>query len=510
MTPDTRQAKKTRPPRAKKPRPALGVRNHAALLEQMVKTAASLPGMICSFRLQPDGRISLPYASSAINDLYAVAPEDVAGDFGPVLCRFHPADLEHVLASINESARSMTQWSDEWRYDHPVKGERWIGGCSMPTRESDGSILWHGYVQDITERKDHEQRLAKLNAFLRIVTDAVPALISYVDAGLRYRMVNRGYERWFGRSAEETEGRQVRKVLGEAAWTAVAPYMKRALAGEAVEYEAEIPYKDGGTRWVHASYLPDRDEDGQVRGFVVMVIDHSERRRIDDELRQSRQQFIDLMARHDNIHESERRHMAHEIHDELGQLLTGMRLAFSAFRLRGNGGRKGELGQTADQLERLLDDATGVVRRISGNLRPVLLEHGLLPALEGLAMDFRNMTRISCRLTVSGKPRQVGDARTMAAFRIAQESLTNIARHAQAMSVSIHISYTADHLRMLVQNDGPGFDAAAALKSRASLGLFGMRERAALAGGRLEIISTPGTKGTRLELELPLDTRTEP
>lgn len=505
------------PARAKRSTPALaggrrsirGVPNREDLLKQLEKTAASMPGMICSFRLRPDGRISLPYASSAINDLYAVAPEDVAEDFGPVLCRMHPADVNRVMASIHESARSMTQWRDEWRFDHPVKGERWIEGCSMPVRESDGSILWHGYVQDITERKDHEQRLAKLNAFLRIITDAVPALISYVDVDLRYRMVNRGYERWFGRAAEETEGRLVREVLGEAVWTAVTPYLERVLAGEAVEYEAELPYKYGGTRWVHVSYLPDRGEDGQVRGFVVMVIDHSERRRIEEELRQSRQQFIDLMARHDNIHESERRHMAHEIHDELGQLLTGMRLAFSAFKLRGDGARKGELGQTVDQLERLLDDATGVVRRISGNLRPVLLEHGLLPALEGLAMDFRNMTRISCRLTVSGEPRQIGDAPTMAAFRIAQESLTNIARHAQAMSVSIHLSYTADHLRMLVQNDGPGFDAAAALKSRASLGLFGMRERAALAGGRMEIVSTPGMKGTRLELELPLGTRTD-
>ncbi len=481
--------------------------NRAALIEQLEKTAASLPGMICSFRLQPDGRASLPYASPAIRDLYAVAPEDVAEDFGPVLRRVPPADAERIMASINESARTMAQWRDEWRFNHPVKGERWIEGCSMPVREGDGSILWHGYVRDITERKEREQRLAKLHAFLRLIIDAVPALIAYVDADLRYRMVNRAYERWFGRSAEETEGRLAREVLGDAAWDRVLPYVKRALAGETVEYEAELPYKHGGTRWVQASYLPDRGEDGRVRGFVVMVIDHTVRRRIEEELRQSREQFIDLMAHHDNIHESERRHMAHEIHDELGQLLTGMRLAFSALRLRGDSGRKEDIRQTADQLERMLDDATGVVRRISGNLRPVLLEHGLLPALEGLALDFRNMAGIACRLTASGEPRQIDDARATAVFRIMQESLTNIARHARATSVSVHLSYTPERLRMLVQDDGRGFDAAATLKSRASLGLFGMQERAALAGGCLKIISALHTKGTHLELDLPLGTK---
>ena len=483
--------------------------DRASLLEQLEKTAASMPGMICSFRLQPDGRVSLPYASPSIRDLYDVAPEDVAEDFSPVLRRLHPLDLKRIMASIAESARTMSQWRDEWRFTHPVKGERWIEGCSMPVRESDGSILWHGYVHDITERKDREGRLAKLHAFLRIITDAVPALIAYVDADLRYRMVNRSYERWFGRSASNIEGHLASEVLGDAAWRRILPYVQRVLAGEVVEYETEVPYKDGGSRWVQASYLPDRSEVGQVRGFVVMVIDHTERQRIEDELRQSRQQFVDLMARHDNIHESERRHMAHEIHDELGQLLTGMRLAFSALRMRGNGTRKVDICPTVDQLERLLDDATGVVRRISGNLRPVLLEHGLLPALEGLAMEFRNMTRITCRLTVSGEPRQIDEARAVAAFRIAQESLTNIARHAHATSVTMHLSYTDDRLRILVQNDGRGFDAPAAMKSRASLGLFGMQERAALAGGCLRIVSTPAMTGTRMELDLPLDRKVD-
>lgn len=469
----------------------------------LVKLAASVPGVICSFRLRPDGTTAMPYASPAIFDLYGIRPEEVAGDTGPIFSRIHPDDAKRITISVADSALAMTQWHEEWRFDHPLKGERWIEGRSMPVREPDGGVVWHGYLHDVTERKEQERRIAELNAFLRLLADAVPALISYVDADLRYRMVNRAYERWFGHPAEEIVGRSAREVLGDAAWEKVSPYMRRALAGESVEYEAELPYKDGGTRWVHASYLPDINAQSNVRGIVVMVVDLTEHRQIEDELRRSRKQFADLMARQDGIRDAERRHVAREVHDELGQLLTGMRMTLSALRLRGEP-KKADVIHTAEQLDKMLDQTTDVVRRISVSLRSTVLEHGILPALEGLATDFRNMTGIACRLTVCGETRPIDESRAAAVFRIVQESLTNIARHAQAKSVSIHLSCDAAHLRLTVQDDGRGFDPEAARQAGSGLGLFGMHERAAIAGGKLRIISLPG-KGTRLEVDLPLE-----
>lgn len=451
----------------------------------------------------------MPYASPTIRDIYGVGPEDVAEDFAPVLARVHPDDAPRVKASVLASAQGMTQWRDEWRFKHPVKGWRWIEGCSMPVREADGGILWHGYIQDITERKQGEARLAELNTLLHLVMDAVPALIAYVGADLRYKIVNRSYERWFGAAARGIVGREVGELLGPAAWQTVRPWITRALAGEPVEFEAELPYKIGGARWVRAAYLPDTDERGNVRGVVVMVQDTTLHRLAETELRRSRQKFVDLMARQDGLIEAERRHMAREIHDELGQLLTGMRLALSALDMKGSGARRAEATHTARQLEGLVEEASGVVRRISGNLRPVLLEHGLLPALEGLATDFRSRSRIACRLTVSGEPHTVTDQGATAVFRIVQESLTNIARHAQAQSASIHLSFDAGQLRLIVQDDGCGFDTTAALDSSRSLGLFGMQERAAIAGGSLRIVSASG-RGTRLEAAIPLDMKVSP
>lgn len=471
------------------------------------KLAASVPGVICTFLLRPDGSTAMPYASPAIFDLYGIRPEDVADDASAIFARFHPDDSGRVMRSVGESALAMTQWHDEWRFDHLIKGERWIEGRSTPVRETDGSVLWHGYLQDVTERKEKERRIAELNAFLRLLTNAVPALISYVDADLRYKMVNGAYERWFGHPAQAIEGKTVRDVLGDAAWEAVSPWMHRALAGESVEYEAELPYQDGGPRWVHASYLPDIDAEGKVRGFVVLVVDLTENRRIEDELRRARKQFADLLARQDGIRDAERRHVAREIHDELGQLLTGMRMALSALRLRGEP-KKADVVRTTEQIDKLLDQTTDVVRRLSTSLRSTVVEHGLLPALEILAADFRNLTGITCRLTVSGEPPSINAPQAMAAFRIVQESLTNIARHAQARSVSIHLSCDATNLRFSVQDDGRGFDPGSARLNGNGLGLFGMQERAAIAGGNLRINSAPG-KGTRLEVDLPLDSEGE-
>ncbi|HQS58336.1 MAG: hypothetical protein B7Y56_09825 [Gallionellales bacterium 35-53-114] len=466
------------------------------------KLAAAVPGVICTFRLRPDGTTAMPYASPAIFDLYGIRPEEVVCDTAPIFSRIHPDDVLHMMASVRESAQTMSQWHDEWRFVHPDKGMRWIEGRSMPVMEADGSVLWHGYLHDFTERKEREVRISELNAFLRLLTDAVPALISYLDANLHYKMVNHAYERWFGHSAREIEGRSVRDVLGDSAWAKVAPNLHRALGGESVEFEAELPYKKGGTRWVHISYLPDIDANGYVRGLVVMVIDLSEHQRIEEELRRTHKQFADLMARQDSIRDTERSHVAREVHDELGQLLTGMRMSLSALLLQGEP-KKTEIMHTIEHLLKMLDQSTDVVRRISVKLRSTLTEHGLFPALEGLATDFYNMTDILCRLTVSGESPQIDEIRGTTIFRIVQESLTNIARHANAKSVSIHLSCTETSLWLTVEDDGCGFDTEVTRLSGNGLGLFGMHERAVIAGGKLSIFSSPG-KGTRLILDLPL------
>ncbi len=126
---------------------------------------------------------------------------------------------------------------------------------------------------------------------LRLVMDSGPTLILYVDAEGRYVRVNQAWEQWFGRAAEEILGRSVREVVGQEAWSALEPYVARALAGEVVTYEHEFPLPGGNRRWVRATYTPDRDEAGRVLGFAAHALDIEERRRAEEALQTSERNY---------------------------------------------------------------------------------------------------------------------------------------------------------------------------------------------------------------------------
>ena len=117
---------------------------------------------------------------------------------------------------------------------------------------------------------------------LRLIADALPALVSYVDAEHRYQFVNKTYTDWFGHKPEEIIGKHVREVLGEAAYAAILPAMERVFSGETFSFERLMPYKDGGSRFVLIIYVPDKDESGKVKGYYALVQDITERKNAED------------------------------------------------------------------------------------------------------------------------------------------------------------------------------------------------------------------------------------
>ncbi len=139
-------------------------------------------------------------------------------------------------------------------------------------------------VSALSEALHRSRRRAEVSKKqLSLITNAVPALISYIDTNYRYRSVNQTYEQWFGLKQEHMVGRHVREVFGEVAWDKARPYMELAVGGEEVFYEQELLFQHGGPRWVHVNYTPDHDNQGQVRGFITMVQDISMRRRAEKE-----------------------------------------------------------------------------------------------------------------------------------------------------------------------------------------------------------------------------------
>ncbi|MEG4004612.1 PAS domain S-box protein [Microcoleus sp. Pol11C1] len=151
------------------------------------------------------------------------------------------------------------------------------------------------YFRNVTDRKLAEEVLQQREAELRLVTNAVPALITFVDSDQCYRFNNRAYEEWFGYPATEIYGKHLQKVLGETGYEGIRPYVEQVLAGEEVTFETQIPYKDGVTRYVNATYVPRFNSQGKVEGFVALVNDITDRKQAEATLRESEERFR-LMA----------------------------------------------------------------------------------------------------------------------------------------------------------------------------------------------------------------------
>ncbi|HTN66418.1 MAG TPA: PocR ligand-binding domain-containing protein [Burkholderiaceae bacterium] len=205
--------------------------------------------------------------------------------------------------------------------------------------------------------------------------------------------------------------------------------------------------------------------------------------------------------------EQERRRVACEMHDELGQLLTAQAMQVALLDLRFGDGNS-ELREKTRDMAALVEKTIHAVRHLATSLRPAALDHGLLAALEWLVADFNRRGSARCRLDAPGGDVDLNDASATALFRIAQEALTNVRRHAGAGEVLISLERSESLLRLAVQDDGCGFDVSS-MDNGAGFGLYGMRARAREAGDTLRIDSSPGN-GTRITVEMLLVAKTEP
>ncbi|HVO92552.1 MAG TPA: PAS domain S-box protein [Terriglobales bacterium] len=155
-----------------------------------------------------------------------------------------------------------------------------------------GVVISHS---DITDRKQTEAELRKREGWLRLLTDSLPVLISYVDENQRYRFNNKGYEDWFCHPREYVEGKHLQQILGEKAYRAIRPQVEAALAGELIKFEAFIPYRGAGRRYVQVTYVPDH-QDGRVRGFFALIQDLTQRKRAEEEVRESRDKLSTIIT----------------------------------------------------------------------------------------------------------------------------------------------------------------------------------------------------------------------
>jgi PAS domain S-box-containing protein len=488
-------------------------------------------------------------------------------------------------------------------------------------------------VRDIRERVKARMEVEAGQRLLNLVMDNVPALVSYVDKRERYRFVNERYEQAYGLSRTQLAGKHVQEILGPDGYAAAKPHIAAALAGEAVSYEDVFHYPDTVPRWLSIDYVPDRDQVGNVQGFVGMIRDITEHKRAEEELRKGKerleeaqriaqigdwehdlrageiiwsdemyriygldpqeyapgakaeeefyhpedllalrrafenlfvagadldveyrivtrqgkvkacrsrgqlvldeqgiashargttediterklveQQIMEYQQRLQALasqltlsEERERQRIARELHDEVGQTLAYARTALaSARKTTSDARREAILDDVSQSLRRAIRDTRDLVFDLSS---PLMHEVGLGPALaewleeqvskkHGLQTDFIHDDR---RFPLDDDMRAI-------LYRCTRELLANVVKHAQARRVTVRLEGEGTLVRIVVQDDGIGFDTDAipeATKREAGFGLFSIRERMADLNGSLEIQSEPG-QGCRVVLTSPV------
>lgn len=189
------------------------LRDRLALQVRLEQVAASTPGLICSFHLAEDGQMSMPFASSAIQDVYGCLPQQVADDASYIMSLIVQEDRDAVVLSIQRSAATLKPWHAEYRIQHPHKGLRWLEGQSKPSLEENGGIIWHGYVQDITERKQAEEALRESEMRANLIFDTAPDAMLLADDQGRIVRANPRCEALFGYARSELEGQMIEMLL---------------------------------------------------------------------------------------------------------------------------------------------------------------------------------------------------------------------------------------------------------------------------------------------------------
>ena len=236
--------------------------------------------------------------------------------------------------------------------------------------------------------------------------------------------------------------------------------------------------------------------------YTVIVRDVTERLRAEEALRRSKEDLYEMATVSATAREQEKSRIARELHDELAQSLTALRMDVAWLGQRGLAADAPSAAKLA-AMETMLDRMVAATRRIAADLRPLMLDDlGLVPAAQWLVENFKERHGVACEIDVAPPDLELQDPQATAVFRIMQESLVNVARHAQASRVEITLARVDGEIRLRVADDGRGFDLSEARKDN-SFGLVGLRERAHLVDGQITIDSAPG-RGTIVEVRIPL------
>ena len=396
---------------------------------------------------------------------------------------------------------------------HPVRVEITVKrpGVNSGTR-------FIAIVRDISERARHEEEARRAQEALHqseerfrlLFEDVKDYAIFMIDPKGRVLNWNKGAERILGYRTDEILNRDFSRLYSDHDIRQGLPKtsLDRAAADGRIEEETWRVRKDRAKFWASAVTTVLRNDKNVIIGFSCIIRDLTERKQIEDQLRAQGEELRELTGYLESVRENERGRIARELHDELGQVLTALRMDLSILGRRLSKDveepQRGPLMDKLASISHLVETTIHATRRIVTELRPAVLDElGLMTAIQWQAQEFENRTGIRCLVSKLQRDIVLRPEYSTALFRILQETLTNVARHANATKVNVSIEERASELVLQIADNGKGIEIDPKKIRGKSMGILGMRERVRMMGGTILVDGRHG-EGTIVTVRIPL------
>lgn len=414
----------------------------------------------------------------------------------------HPEDREIVFSNINKViAGADSEWSGEYRYKKANGEYAYVVDKAIVIRNEEGkAIRMIGAMQDITESKMASKALVESENYLRAIFESEPECVKLLDKNGNLENMNpAGLEMIEAENLDAVKGVSIMNLINEPYRKAFKKLNKDVFNGIPGKLEFKITGLKGKKLWMDTRVVPLKDASGKIVSSLGITRDISEKKKAEEALKKSNEQLKKLSRHLHLVREDERKFLAREVHDELGQLASVIKMDIDWLHLRLRGledvqrNRILHASSTADIL-------INSIRKIASSLRPVMIDElGLSASLEWQCKEFASVNAIPCKFEDAFEEKTLTNGVKVELFRICQESLTNVMRHANATLVTVKLLNQADGVYLYVIDNGKGFEDN---QKKDSYGLTGMSERIMSVKGKLTIDSIIG-QGTTICAFIP-------
>jgi PAS domain S-box-containing protein len=473
--------------------------------ERLRKLSDNVPsGLVYQIDTGEDGQQRrFLYISAGVEQLHGITAGEALSDAMSIYGQVIAEDRLRLAEEEAFAVANMVPFDTEVRLRLPSGEIRWRLFTSAPRRLPNNHVVWDGIEIDITERKSAERSLKESEDRFRITLLNSPIVVFNQDRNLRFTLI---YNPRYGHAQEDVIGKTDADVC-EIENIGRLTEIKQRVIESGISAREEVCIQYAGKLLYYDSYFePLHDPDGSIIGLTGVAIDITERKQYEELIRSYQGQLSLMASKLSLVEEKERRRIAKNLHDNIGQILACAKL------------KLGELNKSCDadckpnlkQIYNLVEQSILYTRSLTAELSvPILYEMGIEPAVAWLGREFQKNHSVQFHIRDDGLDKPLNDDLRIVLFKAIRELLTNVAKHAQAKNVTVSLARKNGSIQVTVEDDGVGFDVADIQRGpriQTCFGLFSIREALKNSGGSIGIDSAPG-RATRVTLTAPLEKR---